>query len=83
MSRPRPRPCERCGGNRIEVVRSVGFMARCEPCWEQDVEAFRVGGAAPVAFGETAELAIDAWNRGSGAIGAATGKPGSPREGTP
>lgn len=66
MSRPSVLPCPKCGGTEIDVVPGDmlrGYMARCSPCYERDVEAFAVAGAAPVIFAETARMAIVDWNK--------------------
>lgn len=61
----RTKPCPRCGGpvttwKAAPIFR--GFMAGCRPCYDNDVEQWRVAGAVPVVFAPTARMALEKWN---------------------
>jgi endogenous inhibitor of DNA gyrase (YacG/DUF329 family) len=60
------RPCPRCG--KLDTVEAWpssifrGFVAGCRPCYDDDVDAWALGGAASIVFAPTARLAIEKWN---------------------
>jgi hypothetical protein len=55
--------CPRCGDEitawKSEIFR--GWVAGCRPCFDNDVEQWRVAGAVPVRFAPTQRLALEAW----------------------